>query len=104
MSGGPCRLGAALHDSATVWEFGSKLMRVPGLIICGGRAGQRPPSWPGMHTAGAVCFVGRVLSSDAASGVRGFWGIGMRTRWPVGRAGAIRCVVIAAIYVAWRRS
>jgi hypothetical protein len=30
MSGRPGRLGAALHDSATVREFGSKLMRVPG--------------------------------------------------------------------------
>ena len=38
MSGRPGR-GAALHDSATVREFRSKLMRVPGLTVCGGRAG-----------------------------------------------------------------
>jgi hypothetical protein len=54
MSGRPGRLGAALHDSATAREFRSKLMGVPGLTVCGGRAGRRPRSSPGMHTAGLV--------------------------------------------------
>jgi hypothetical protein len=29
-------------------------MRVPGLIVCGGRAVRRPRSCPGVHTAGLV--------------------------------------------------
>jgi hypothetical protein len=37
------RLGAALHDSATVREFGSKLMRAPGLTVY--------MQWPGSSTA-----------------------------------------------------
>ena len=45
MSGRPGRLGAALHDSTTVRESGSKLMRMPGLIVCGGapHPETRPP-------------------------------------------------------------
>ena len=31
-----------------------ELMRVPGSIVCGGRAVRRPRSWPGAHTAGLV--------------------------------------------------
>jgi hypothetical protein len=34
----PGRLASALHDPATVREFGWKLMRGAGLTVCGGRA------------------------------------------------------------------
>jgi hypothetical protein len=44
MSGALGRLDAALHDSTTVRESGSKLMRMPGLIVCGGAPrGRYPP-------------------------------------------------------------
>jgi hypothetical protein len=43
MSGRLGRLGAALHDSATVREFGSKLMRAPGLTVY--------MQWPGSSAA-----------------------------------------------------
>jgi hypothetical protein len=63
----------ALHDSDAVRKFCPKLMRVPGLTVCGGRAGRRPRSWPA-RTPGdwwRIVLVGPVLLSDAQSGVPG---------------------------------
>lgn len=85
---------SASKAAATAREFRSKLIRVRGLIVCGGRrVGGRghgrtrtPWDWWG------IVLVGPVLRNDAQSGVPGL-GYRCETRCATGSGWAMRCVV-----------